>query len=191
MRMLWWICGVQTQDQKRTHPRDNKSGVGFQTDHGETIELVRACDEERWRTQPTDERVNDGYTVEPVLGDYPFCLAKAVSQDKWSLTAGRTKIMFYHCVHFYRQPGSRPKWEGHSTVLRLVWPSILLLFIEWWRHLADSNEPNLINKSIFYLIRSVGHHQNLTHCWHHGTRHTCKVCADQYGDMSSDGHKKH
>ena len=25
------------------------------------------------------------------------------------------------------------------AVLRLVWPSILLLFIERWRHLADSN----------------------------------------------------
>ena len=35
------------------------------------------------------------------------------------------------------------------VVLRLVWPSLLLLFIERWRHLADSNEPNFINKSVF------------------------------------------
>ena len=35
------------------------------------------------------------------------------------------------------------------AVLRLVWPSILLLFIERWRHLADSNEPNFINKNVF------------------------------------------
>ena len=46
-------------------------------------------------------------TVEPVLGDHPFCPAKAVSQDRWSLIAGRTKIMFYRCVHFYTQPGSK------------------------------------------------------------------------------------
>ena len=37
------------------------------------------------------------------------------------------------------------------AVLRLVWPSILLLFIERWRHLADSNEPNLIKKNVFYI----------------------------------------
>ena len=35
----------------------------------------------------------DSYTVDPVLGDHPFCPAKAVAQD-------RTKIMFYLCVHF-------------------------------------------------------------------------------------------
>ena len=34
-------------------------------------------------------------TVEPVLGDHPFCPAKAVAQDRWSLITGRTKIMFY------------------------------------------------------------------------------------------------
>ena len=76
-------------------------------------------------------------------------------------------------------------------MLRLVWPSILLLFIERWEHLADSNEPNFINKNFKKkLIGSLDHNQNFTHCWHHGTRHTCKVCAEQYGDMFSDGHKK-
>ena len=55
------------------------------------------------------EAVNDmkSYTVEPVLGDHPFCPAKAVSQDRWSLITCRTKIMFYRCVYLYRQPGSR------------------------------------------------------------------------------------
>ena len=37
-------------------------------------------------------------TVEPVLGDHPFCPAKAVSQDRWSLITGRTKILFYQCT---------------------------------------------------------------------------------------------
>ena len=32
-------------------------------------------------------------TVEPVLGDHPFCQAKVIT--------GRTKIMFYQCVHVY------------------------------------------------------------------------------------------
>ena len=27
--------------------RNNESGAGFQKEHGDTIELVRACDEER------------------------------------------------------------------------------------------------------------------------------------------------
>ena len=39
--------------------------------------------------------------------------------------------------------------QSTRAVLRLVWPSLLLLFIERWRHLADSNEPNLINKNVF------------------------------------------
>ena len=37
--------------------------AGFQNDHREKIELVRACDEERWRTH-TEESVEDGYTRE-------------------------------------------------------------------------------------------------------------------------------
>ena len=53
-------------------------------------------------------------------------------------------------------------------VLRLVRPPILLLFIERWPHLADSNEPNFIKKKVFLnllnLIGSLGHHHNLTHC---------------------------
>ena len=47
------------------------------------------------------------YTVEPVLGDHPFCPPKVVAQDRWSLITGRTQIMFYRCVHFYTQPGSK------------------------------------------------------------------------------------
>ena len=30
-------------------------------------------------------------------------------------------------------------------------------------------------KRLKNLIGSLGHHQHLTHCWHHGTRHTYKV----------------
>ena len=30
-------------------------------------------------------------------------------------------------------------------------------------------------KRLKKIIGSLGHDQNLTHCWHHGTRHTCKV----------------
>ncbi len=54
---------TQRQDQELTHPRNNKSGAGFQKDHQEKIELVRACDEERWRTH-TEESVEGGYTRE-------------------------------------------------------------------------------------------------------------------------------
>ena len=54
---------TQRQDQERTHQRNNKSGAGFQKEHREKIELVRACDEERWRT-PTEENVEGGYTRE-------------------------------------------------------------------------------------------------------------------------------
>ena len=43
--------------------RNNKSGADFQKDHRVKIELVRACDEERWRTH-TEESVEGGYTRE-------------------------------------------------------------------------------------------------------------------------------
>ena len=39
------------------------SGTGFQRDHRGKIELVRACNEERWRTH-TEESVEGGYTRE-------------------------------------------------------------------------------------------------------------------------------
>ena len=54
---------TQRQDQEWTHTRNNKSGEDFQKDQREKIELVRACDEERWRTH-TEESVEGGYTRE-------------------------------------------------------------------------------------------------------------------------------
>ena len=47
---------TQRQDQERTHPRNNEIEEGFQKDHGDTTEMVRACDEERWLTH-TEESV--------------------------------------------------------------------------------------------------------------------------------------
>ena len=41
----------------------DERGTGFQKDHGETVEQVRACDEERWRTH-TEESVENRYTRE-------------------------------------------------------------------------------------------------------------------------------
>ena len=41
----------------------HKSGAGFQKDHREKIDLVRACDEERWRTH-TEESDEGRYTRE-------------------------------------------------------------------------------------------------------------------------------
>ena len=38
---------VRSDMQRQTHPRENESDAGFQKDHGETIELVQACDEAR------------------------------------------------------------------------------------------------------------------------------------------------
>ena len=47
----------------RMQSMNNKSEAGFQKDHRETIELVRAWDEERWRTH-TEESVECGHTRE-------------------------------------------------------------------------------------------------------------------------------
>ena len=58
---------TQRQDQKRTHTMDKESGAGFQKDHGETIDLVQAYEEERRRnvmttmlnTREKDERTTE------------------------------------------------------------------------------------------------------------------------------------
>ena len=55
-----------------------------------------------WETKPTQRHYKCKIvfriinTVEPVLGDHPFCPAKAVSQDRWSLIACRTKIIMFY-----------------------------------------------------------------------------------------------
>ena len=70
----------------------------------------------------------------------------------------------------------------HKTraVLKLVWPSILLQFardrvatagetMTVSRLWSRVNSVNNTIKCLKKLIGSLGHHQNLTHCWHHGT----------------------
>ena len=59
----------------------------------------------------TDLNVCIDITVEPVLGDHPFCPAKTVAQDRWSLITGRTKIIFYLLsdVYIFTQSGSSLK----------------------------------------------------------------------------------
>ena len=72
--------------------------------------------------------------------------------------------------------------------LRLVWPSILLQSARDleatvaetvtasrpWSAMSVKQRKYTITR-FKKLIGSMGHQQNLTHCWHHGTRHTCTV----------------
>ena len=74
------------------------------------------------------------------------------------------------------------------AVLRLVWPSILLQSAH--DRITTAAKPVAASrlwcavpvkqrtkkfKRFLNLIVSLGHRQKLTHCWHHGTGHTCKV----------------
>ena len=79
-------------------------------------------------------------------------------------------------------------------MLRLVCPYILLLFIERWRHLADSNEPNFINKNVIKFNWVTGSptkcDDTLVASWYPTYMQSFIIshssCAEQYGDMSSD-----
>ena len=51
---------TQRQDEERTHPRNNKSGAGFQKDPGEATEIVRLGDEKRKRTH-SEESAAQGW----------------------------------------------------------------------------------------------------------------------------------
>ena len=55
-----------------------------------------------------------------------------------------------------RMAGGRTARRKTRVMLRLVWPATVF-------HTPAA------------CALSLGHHQNLKHCWHHGTRHTCKV----------------
>ena len=63
-----------------------------------------------------------------------------------------------------------------------------------WRHLADSNEPNFINKNDFFnllnLIGSLPKFDTMLASWYPTYMQSFIIshssCAEQYGDMSSD-----
>ena len=63
MSMLRWMCGVTGKDKIRNEHIRGKTRVAQASNHREKIELVRTCDEERWRTH-TEESVEGGYTRE-------------------------------------------------------------------------------------------------------------------------------
>ena len=73
---------------------------------------------------------------------------------------------------------------------------ILLIFIEWWRHLADSNEPNFIKKNVFQFIKfnwvtgSPPKFDTLLAVWSWTYMQSFIIshssCAEQYGDMCPD-----
>ena len=81
---------TQRQDQERTHPRKNTSDASFEKNQGETIELVRACDQERWRTH-TEESVEDGYTREKEERTTENKMERRVStrHEKYWIESGR------------------------------------------------------------------------------------------------------
>ena len=75
---------------------------------------------------------------------------------------------------------------------------ILLLFIERWRHLADSNEPDFVKKNVFKFIKfnwvtgSPPKFDTLLAVWYRTYMQSFIIshssCAEQYGDMCPDTH---
>ena len=91
---------TQIQDLERTHPRNNESGAGFQKDHRAKIELIRACDEERWRT-PTEESVESRHILGKRKRGRPKIRWKdAIQRDleKYWIESERGDILTYRYV---------------------------------------------------------------------------------------------
>ena len=62
MRMQRWTCEVICKDKRITKTfEEQREWRRLPKDHGETIELVRSCDEERRRTH-AEESIEDAYT---------------------------------------------------------------------------------------------------------------------------------
>ena len=76
--------------------------------------------------------------------------------------------------------GSPPKFD---TLLASWYPTYMQSFIishsscaeQLWRQVFGETCSHTQTGFLKNIIGSLGHHQNLTYCWHHGTRHTCKV----------------
>ena len=131
----------------------------------------------------------------------PFIMRRAIWRHVFGQTQ-KTQI----CFQFHLVTGSSPKFD---TLLASWYPTYMQSFIishssyaEQYGDMSSNRLTHSLTESHTQkntkfkknVIGSLGHHQNLTHCWHHGTRHTYmqsfiishSSCAELYGDMSSD-----
>ena len=92
-----------------------------------------------------------------------------------------------HLKHFLQTGAVLYGWYGHLMALyktKFNWVTwsppkyILPIIFSWYPALRifwnTKWQIKFLNR-FFNLTGSLGYHKNLTRCWHHGTRHTCKV----------------
>ena len=113
----------------------------------------------------------------------PFIMRRAI----WRHVFGHKPVKTF--FKFSWVTGSPPKFD---TLLASWYPTYMQSFIishsscaEQYGDMSPSNMATCLRTDTHKPVKtflkfswvtgSLGHHQNLTHCWHHGTRHTCKV----------------
>ena len=95
-----------------------------------------------WKQIPTAN------TVEPVLGDHPFCPAKTVAQGRWSLITGRTKITFYllsdMCTSVFTH--SQAVGLSESTSIITCWKEEQAIYLQNNKLLVENSRLKLITQ---------------------------------------------
>ena len=153
---------TQRQDQEWTHPRNNNSGAGFQKDHREKIELVRACDEERWQKH-TEESVEGGYTREKEVRTTENKMERRMStifekywtESGWGDGQGDVEKKDYQS---YRRPymmgkarGKVRRWRYHrpggTEILPFSSNDRFRMLLRWWESTSRQRQSAVDNSS--------------------------------------------
>ena len=109
-----------------------------------------------------------------------FIISHSSCAEQYGDVFGRTKKSPFFLFNWFT--GSPPKFD---TLLVSWYPRYMQSFIishpscaEQYGNMSSDRLTHTHKKPLkigLNLIGSLGHHQNLIPCWHHDTRHTCKV----------------
>ena len=127
-----------------------------------------------------------------------FIISHSSCAEQYGDMSSDTQIHSHRHTHntffkFNWVTGSPPKSD---TLLASWYPTYMQSFIishsscaEQYGDMSSDTQTHShrhTQQTFFNLSGPLGDHQNLTHCWHHGTRHTCKVSYSAIHDAPSN-----